>query len=265
VKEKLKTVTIETPEHFELRLPLAGIGMRFIAYAIDRLIQAGLVLGVVLTFMLLALAAGRVVEFAGWLNKSVDFLGGWGVALLIILYSVIVVGYFIFFEYFRSGSTPGKRSQGIRVIRKDGRPLTFADSAIRNILRIFELEFYPLGLIVMFIDSRNRRLGDFSAGTLVVKESEARAPGRYEAAIDPGVPEEEIRIVARKMAARDYALITRFLSRRDELDPGHRENLAWEICDRLFQNAERPLPTALDPEQTIQASAALYREKTRIL
>ncbi len=265
MKEKLKTVIIETPEHFELQLPLAGIGTRFIAYVIDRLIQAGLVLGLFLTFILVVMAVGQMAELGDWLKKALDFLGKWAIALVIILYGVIVIGYFIIFEYFRSGSTPGKRSQGIRVIRTDGRPITFADSAIRNILRIFELELYPLGLIVMFIDSRNRRLGDLTAGTLVVKESQTRHLGQYEAPPDHGISEQEIRTVAREMTAQDYQIVTRFLSRRSGLDPQHRESLAWEICARIFRNAGRPLTPGLDPEHAIETSAALYREMTRIL
>jgi uncharacterized RDD family membrane protein YckC len=265
VREKLQTVVIETPEHFELQFRLAGIGTRFIAYVIDRLIQFGFLVGLFLLIMAGAIAVGKLSAIANWLQKTFDLLGYWALALAILVYGIVVIGYFLLFEYFWSGSTPGKRSQNIRVIRKDGRPITFADSAIRNIVRFFELEFYPLGLVVMFIDSRNRRVGDLTAGTLVVAESHARQPALSAPAEELSAWDGEIRRAVREMTAEDYQLVTRFLSRREGLDPQHRLELAEAICARIFREPSGSAAHGLDPETAIETSAALYREITRIL
>ena len=45
------------------------------------------------------------------------------------------VGYFAFFEWIWNGQTPGKRWLKLRVIREDGRPITFFEAAVRNLLR----------------------------------------------------------------------------------------------------------------------------------
>jgi hypothetical protein len=55
VNRNFQTVTIETPEHFELQFQLAGIGVRFLALLVDRLVQAGVILG--LLFVVTSLLA----------------------------------------------------------------------------------------------------------------------------------------------------------------------------------------------------------------
>ena len=54
-----------------------------------------------------------------------------------------------------AGRTPGKRASGIRVVGPGGRPITFARSAVRNLLRLIDilLGFYAVGMTVIFITS----------------------------------------------------------------------------------------------------------------
>src|SRR5258707_2968879 len=87
--------------------------------------------------------------------------------------------YFAFFEWIWSGQTPGKRWLKLRVIREDGRPITFFEAAVRNLLRSFDMmpaPFYSIGLISVFSSTRDQRVGDMVAGTVVVREREAEAP-----------------------------------------------------------------------------------------
>ena len=77
-----------------------------------------------------------------------------------------------------SGRTPGKRLNGLRVVRESGGPVTFLASAIRNMLRL--IDFLP-GVISsasssILVTARNQRLGDLAAGTLVVRERKALPP-----------------------------------------------------------------------------------------
>ena len=64
--------------------------------------------------------------------------------------------YFAFFEWIWNGQTPGKRWLKLRVIREDGRPITFWEAAVRNLLRTFDMmpaPFYSIGLISVFSSS----------------------------------------------------------------------------------------------------------------
>ncbi len=70
-----------------------------------------------------------------------------------------------------NGQSPGKLALGLRVIKEGGYPISFGDSAIRNLVRLVDfLPFcYGTGLLVMLINGNWQRLGDLAAGTLVVK------------------------------------------------------------------------------------------------
>jgi uncharacterized RDD family membrane protein YckC len=267
VKEKVQTVSVETPDHFELHFQLAGIGTRFLAYLLDKLIQVGIFLGLLVTIFLTALIAGKAGLLADWLGTLSRSLMQWAVAAAILMYGVVAIGYFIFFEYVWSGSTPGKKTQGIRVIRKDGRPVTFLDSAIRNVLRFVDIlaDVYPIGLVVMFLDRYNRRLGDLTAGTFVIMDRELRQPSAAEPIEEQLAWETEIRRAMHEMTPKEYLLITRYLSRRHGFDPGYREELGRDIWNRVFKSSTPRDESLSDIERALETLATLYRERTRIL
>src|SRR5438270_2982985 len=100
---------IDTPEQIALELPLAGIGSRFLALAIDTLIQVALyiVTGIIL---LLTLPLGSSIFT--FLPKLV------GPAVAIFILFAVYWGYFAIFEAVWQGQTPGKRYAGIRVIKE---------------------------------------------------------------------------------------------------------------------------------------------------
>ncbi len=272
VKTEREIITIETPEHFDLQFQLAGIGSRILAFVIDKSIQWGALLGLFLTFVLVMSLLSNVSRdyaryVSEWLFDVRNVLGRWFIAVVILVYGIITKGYFILFEYLWSGSTPGKRSVNIRVIRSDGRPITFLDSAVRNIVRLIDLlgDIYPLGIAVMFFDSRNRRLGDLAAGTLVIFEKDSTAPMAGESRDDYRMSDPVIRRAAAGMNAEDYQLVSRFLSRREGLEPGHRTSLAKAIFERILQESDFTARTEPEHEAVLEIMAVLYRERTRVL
>src|SRR5882672_10631697 len=162
---------IETPERVPLHFALASIGNRFLACAIDHAIQVMLIALMFVAFMFLA-------NFSSFGDRLVN-APKWVIALLIIVIFLLVSGYFAFFEWLWSGQTPGKRWLKLRVIREDGRPITFFEAVVRNLLRSFDImpaPFYSIGLISVFVSPKDQRVGDMVAGTVVVREREAEAP-----------------------------------------------------------------------------------------
>src|SRR5882672_11244130 len=117
---------IETPERVPLHFALASIGNRFLACAIDHAIQ-------MLTLILMVIAFSIVASFSA-LGDQLSNAPNWVKAVLIIVVFLLLSGYFAFFEWLWSGQTPGKRWLKLRVIREDGRPITFFESAVRNLL-----------------------------------------------------------------------------------------------------------------------------------
>lgn len=141
--------SIEAPEGVELVLRIAGPVVRFAAWFIDVLIRS--VFYVILTMIL-------------------PIFGDFGVGILLILFFVVEWFYPVLFEIYRQGATPGKKSMGIRVMHDDGTEIGWQASLIRNLLR--SVDFLPLlygfGLVSMLLNRDFKRLGDITAGTLVV-------------------------------------------------------------------------------------------------
>src|SRR5277367_1415113 len=98
-------------------------------------------------------------------------------AFIVLAYFVVYFGYFAIFEVLWNGQTPGKKKEGLRVIKDSGRPISPAEAIGRNLMRIVDqLPFlYALGICSVLLSRQNKRLGDFVAGTIVVHEKSLRS------------------------------------------------------------------------------------------
>lgn len=228
-----ETLIIETPERVPLHFALASIGNRFLACAVDHFIQ-------IIVIVLISVAFSTLAEFS---LLGADFIAApkWIKAIAIILTFLILTGYFVFFEWIWNGQTPGKRWMKLRVIREDGRPVTFFESAVRNLVRFFDMQpiiFYSLGLISVFIGSRDQRMGDLVAGTVVVREREAEAPTFDQVFISPVSDAAYRRSFKPVSFSADLSPLTEeqieviesFLRRRWDLPDEQRKWMAWRVA-----------------------------------
>jgi uncharacterized RDD family membrane protein YckC len=132
-------------------------GRRVLAIIVD-----GLVLGVL--FWVLSLIFGTSSAEGGMASASLGTLGT-------LLYAILAFAYFTLLEGNR-GQTLGKMLLGIKVVREDnGEVPGLGAAAIRTVLRLIDvLPFaYLVGYISILITSKNQRLGDMAANTLVVR------------------------------------------------------------------------------------------------
>src|SRR5437899_7155919 len=228
-----ETLIIETPERVPLHFALASIGNRFIACAIDHAIQA-------FAFAVMVIAFVLISNFASF-EDTVQNLPKWVIALLVILVFVIMDGYFVFFEWLWSGQTPGKRWLKLRVIREDGRPISFFEAMVRNLLREFDImpfPFYSVGLISVFATAKDQRVGDLVAGTVVVREREAEAPAFAEVFASP-VSDAALRrsfkpvpftADVNQLTEQEISVVESFLRRRWDLKDYPRQWMAWRVA-----------------------------------
>lgn len=241
--ETEETLIIETPERVPLAFALASIGNRFLAAVIDHLIQF---VSIALVIFVVAFIAGAG-ELSTAEGSDAGFLGempNWMVALMIIVLFLLFSGYFIFFEWLWNGQTPGKRLLKLRVIRDDGRPVTLWESVARNLLRIFDavpgfvIPIYSIGLITIFLNNRDQRVGDIFAGTVVIRERTDEAPTFAETFSNP-VSDAAFRRVQKKtefvadingIGEREVEVIESFLRRRWDLTERQRLWMAWRIA-----------------------------------
>ena len=167
--------TIDTPENVTFGYTIAGIGSRFIGCLVDTTI---------LVVLLLLLNIGISVLLA-WLGDNApaqpldaeptpDWITGLIIAIYALINFAIIWGYYMAFEMLWNGQTPGKKLANTQVVRANGAPAEFSEVAIRNVVRIIDfLPFaYAIGFVVMFLNRRSRRLGDFAANTLVIKRQD---------------------------------------------------------------------------------------------
>ncbi|WP_207266866.1 RDD family protein [Pseudomonas sp. GW101-3H06] len=140
---------VETPEGIDLPLRPAGLMVRALAFSID-LVLRGLILG--LLFTVLAM------------------LGKLGAGLGSLLIFGVSWWYMVLFEVLNQGRSPGKQWMGLRVVQDDGTPIGWSASLLRNLLRFVDLlPFgYFLGAISCLQHPGFKRLGDITAGTLVI-------------------------------------------------------------------------------------------------
>lgn len=223
---------IETPERVPLHFALASIGNRFLACAIDHALQ-------VLTIILMSIAfltIGSYSRIEGQLSNAPK----WVFAVLIVVLFLIVSGYFAFFEWLWNGQTPGKRWLKLRVIREDGRPITFWEASVRNLLRSFDMmpaPFYSIGLISVFSSSKDQRVGDLVAGTVVVREREEEAPAFahvFTAQVsDPALRRSfkpvEFTASLEALTESEIEVVETFLRRRWDLADFARQWMAWRV------------------------------------
>lgn len=140
---------VNTPEGISLNLSPAGPVPRMLAWMIDILIRIGI----------------NFVLFAGF-----AILGKTGLGIALILSFLLEWFYPVYFELFKNGQTPGKKTFNLYVTMENASPITPAASMIRNLLRF--VDFLPLlygfGFISMLITKRFQRLGDLVANTVVL-------------------------------------------------------------------------------------------------
>jgi len=143
------TYNIATPEGVELRLPLAGLAPRSLAWLVDALIKFAL-------FIIASIVLG--------------FLGDLGTGMILVSAFLLLWFYNVLFEVFNHGATPGKKALGLRVTNINGTPVGWSGSLIRNLIRAVDTlpGCYAFGCISVLVSDRFQRLGDLAAGTVVV-------------------------------------------------------------------------------------------------
>ncbi len=208
------------------------MGNRILATLIDTL----LTFLIIFALALICLAADYLVSLT--LNNSPLLKPILiSVIALIFVFSTFVVnfGYFIFFEGLWRGQTPGKKFASIRVVEQNGQPVSWSSVWIRNLLRIFDEGFFIVGLLFMIIDKNERRLGDFAANTIVIRER------------IPQISTGDLKLTATltgdehwdagHLTPQEYELLVAFLKRRQDFDATHRSKLANRLKEYFASKA----------------------------
>lgn len=220
-----RQVDVETPEHVAIGYELADLGSRFTALLLD---WGLLIMGQLgLWFTLYVLASMFNFEEA---------VVGLGLGVTILLMFVLMWGYFVFYEGLRDGQTPGKRRMGIRVVHDGGFPLTLRGAAVRNLLRLIDVQPAPsfaVGGLAMMLHPQTKRLGDMAAGTVVVRDRTGQP-----------IPEESKAPPARalgrpRLSDDEFAALEMYVSRRSALEGEVRADISRKLMARVERHFDQ--------------------------
>lgn len=241
-----RDLDVRTPESIVFSYRLAGLGSRFLALAIDLVLQVALLLALVVGLTMIAAKLPNSDHPTG--GPVEKFAEALVVAAIVAVVFAIFFGYFIIIEALWNGQTPGKKALGIRVVRDGGYPLDFGASIVRNLIRMGEMIafFYLFSAVSTLLSPENKRLGDYAAGTIVVRDDSLKlSPKLREASKEPNYASTHY------LTGEERALIKRFLDRRDALDLGRRRELAAALSARVRDRVPPDL-ARLDDEALLE-------------
>jgi uncharacterized RDD family membrane protein YckC len=245
-------ISIDTPENVTFGYEVAGIGSRLMAYIIDLMFRYLPFVALILIITLLGFFIGDLLVYFQGMSTLLIILN-------ILLFFSLHILYYVLFETYMRGQTPGKRFMKIRVVQQNGRPAGLSQIFIRNLFRFIAVFFWPLcygiSIIVMFINKNSQRVGDFAAGTMVVKErsySEHSIEniGYIQGDKNKMEPKTELGIV---LTTKEFEIIQKYLNRRSSMN----QQSANELSDMILNNIIKH-----QPEHVKEAINTLLRSKS---
>jgi uncharacterized RDD family membrane protein YckC len=244
IYQGLDTDDLVTGEAVTLELPPASLGLRLLSGLLDVVIQAVLLL---VGFLVVGAVASD--EALGAVGFVVTFVG-----VLVVLPTVL--------ETLTRGKSIGKYVLGTRTVRDDAGPISFHHAFMRSLVGVVEiwaLSGVP-ALISALVSSKGKRLGDYVAGTYVVRD-------RIGLTLPPVVhmpPQLAGWARSADIAPLPEGLavsIRQLLGRIDTLSPHARDTLLLDIAQRTLQYVAPPPPRGTPPDAFLAAVQAERRDR----
>ncbi|MBD2004452.1 MULTISPECIES: RDD family protein [Cyanophyceae] len=254
-------VTLQTPESVELDFTLAGIGNRAYALFIDYIFLSAILLVFLIVWAVFSIQLVALIESIALNNSSLSL---WLIAILSLITFSIYVGYFVFFEAFWRGQTPGKRFVKIRVIRDDGRPIRLQHSTLRALLRPVD-DILFLGVFLITLTRKEKRLGDLVAGTIVIQEEQQVIAKTFSVSENAEVLADKLQIEAdlSSLLPEDFAVIREYLQRREAMIPEARTELSRKLAKQVKEViALENVPPGVSANLFLEAVYLAYQQQS---
>ncbi len=240
----VRTIEIPTPQNVVVLYEQASVLSRFIAALLD--------LGV---FFIGWFVLGIVLLVIDW---SVFFSLPGPTLVLISLASYVL--YYVVFEVWNAGQTPGKSLLGIQVIRLDGYPLRWSDAFMRALLFLVDGLFSGglVGVVLMQTNARTQRLGDIAAHTTVVNVHYVHSVSLGDVSNISTIDDYAVTYPqVRQLDESDMLLVKTVLLRWMRYPNAAHRQLALQLADRLAGLLQIARP---EPEKTYEFLDTLLRD-----
>lgn len=235
-----------TGEAVALDLPAANLATRMASGLVDLTVTLVVALVVVFGFGLATSRSGQALAWVGVVGASI-------VILLVVPTTV---------ETLTRGRSLGKLALGLRVVRDDAGPTTFQHAFVRALVGVVEI--YGLtGAPAFFsalLSTRGKRLGDYAAGTYVVRERvrlRLPPPARMPAALSAWAAGADLAPLPAGLALA----VRQLLARAQEVPPAIRLRLAAELAAQVAPYVAPAPPPGTSPEDVLAAVMAARRER----
>jgi len=212
VNEIAPELSVDSVTGIDVSLPVAGPGARSFAFLVDWHIRLVLALA---WYAVAAFIYNRGLSIAAPLTNDAAWFGAVVTPALAIYFL-----YHYAVELAMRGSTPGKRTAGIRVVARDGSAPGPGALLVRNVFRLIDTlpVLYCVGLVAVIATREHLRVGDMAAGTLLVYERDAaHLPAAGEAP---------------RLDAQASELVAELLERWPSLAPDARRQLGQQLLAR---------------------------------
>lgn len=236
-------IRLRTPEGVTFSFRLASPLLRMFALIVD-------------TFCVMAAWSVLSILFSLLQIVSADFAQG----LAILGYFVFSQGARIAMEWRWRGQTIGKKLLQLRVVDERGLPLTFSQVALRNLLRFVDAlpAAYAVGGVAALLNRHGQRLGDLTAGTIVIWEPAEPAPDlaalRSEKYNSLRAHPALVARLRQGITPQEARTAWQALARRDTLDAEARIALFADLADHFRSRVTLPeeLREGLSDEQFVR-------------
>lgn len=242
----LTTDDLVTGEAVALDLPPAGLGSRIASGLLDVVVAFALWIALVLGLVIAALQTSEAL-------------------IEVALLASVIVSFLVFptaIETLTRGRSLGHLAFGLRTVRDDAGPISFQHAFVRALIGVVEIYVFFGGpaFFSALLSSRGKRLGDYAAGTYVVRERV-----KLQLAPPAAMPPQ----LAHWARAADLAslptglalAVRQFLGRLPTLDPASRASVGAQLATAVSQYVAPPPPPGTPPEAFLAAVVAARRER----
>ncbi|GAA4812879.1 RDD family protein [Nocardioides caeni] len=244
------TVTADdlvTGEGVALDLPAATLGLRMASGLLDMVVTVVTFIGLYLLLLVAALPFADAALFAAALVLTM-------VLTFLALPSAL--------ETLTRGRSVGKLAFGLRTVRDDGGPISFHHALVRSMIGFVEIYAFTgaPAFFSILLSSRGKRLGDYAAGTYVVRDRvRLRLPAPPP--MPPQLADWARRADLAALPTGTALAVRQFLGRLPTLDPVSRDRVARGLLADVIPHVAPAPPPGAPPELVLAAVVAERRER----
>lgn len=214
-------IYVNSADAMSYALEIAGVGARSYAFVLDWHIR---LLAALVWIYLAAFVFYDLSIFSTMLEEdTANAAAAW---VIFLPAAIVYFFYHPILETVMHGSTPGKRTTGVRLITLEGFTPGIGSILIRNIFRLIDglPGVYTVGLLVAIFTKNHVRIGDIAAGTVLVYEKHTGKQSLSDVAQQS---------LNSRLSAENYDLLLELLERWQQLEKHQRIHLGQQFLNRI--------------------------------